>query len=221
MNNKEKTLNKLDAFIKKDKFSNAAWEQRGLNPSDSEMCRELQNLFNNCASKLIEAIRADANSKQSNRILKSYLKSIHKIDYDTEEREFIGDYFDQLSKIVFVDFKDSLNRWLYGNFLGTLLKLTLFFKGKEKVLAILSQNCTNCGSKLETFILRKEDGIADHSWKIIQCDDCKEFNLLSTGPNIKELRLGNYKLIEELSKTAFTEEQANIRLQQIIFFRKK
>lgn len=221
MTEKQTTLDKLNAFRKLDKFSTSAWEKRGLNPSDSEMCNRLQNLFNDCADNLIEATNSDFKPRQIKSILKSWLDSVNSSDYDTEEREFICDYFDQLSKIVSVDFKDNLNSWLYGKVLNTLFKVTSFFKGKDKIIETLSQNCTKCGSKLETFIIRKEEGIPDYNWTIIQCNNCDEFNLLSTGPNIKELRFGNYKSIEQLPKTEYTEEQANVRLEQIKFFRKK
>lgn len=96
--------------------------------------------------------------------------------------------------------------------------MSSFFKGKNK--EILSQECTKCGLKLETFITKQHIGIPDYSWKIIQCDNCKEFNLLSTGPDIKELRYGHYKLIEQLPKTEWNEEEAAIRLNQIKLFRK-
>jgi hypothetical protein len=221
MTDKQTTLDKLNAFRKLDKFSSSAWEQRGLNPSDSEMCNRLQNLFNDCADNLIEATNSDFKQRQLKSILKSWLDSVSSSDYDTEEREFICDYFDQLSKIVSVDFKDNLNSWLYGKVLNTLFKVTSFLKGQDKIVETLSQDCTQCGSKLETFITRKEEGIPDYSWTIIQCNNCNEFNLLSTGPNIKEYRFGNYKSIEQLPKTEFTEEQANTRLEQIKYFRKK
>jgi len=220
MTNKQTALHKLTIFRKREKFSAIAWEERGLNPSDDEVCDRLQNLFNDCADNLIEAINSDSNPKQLKSILKKGLDSIDSSNYDTEEREFICDNFDQLSKIISVDFKDNLNNWLYGKVLNTLFKVTSFLKGREKVVATLSQNCTKCNSKLETFIMRKEEGIPDYSWTIIQCNDCNEYNLLSTGPNIKEYRFGNYKSIEQLAKTEFTEEEANTRLQQIKMFRK-
>lgn len=221
MTDKQTTLDKLNAFRKLDKFSTSAWEERGLNPSDSEMCNRLQSLFNDCADNLIEATNSDFKPRQLKSILKSWLDSVNSSDYDTEEREFICDYFDQLSKIVSVDFKDNLNSWLYGKVLNTLFKVTSFFKGQDKIIETLSQDCTQCGSKLETFITRKEEGIPDYSWTIIQCNNCNEFNLLSTGPNIKEYRFGNYKSIEQLPKTEYTEEQAKARLEQIKYFRKK
>ena len=221
MTDKQTTLDKLNAFRKLDKFSTSAWEKRGLNPSDSEICNRLQNLFNDCADNLIEATNSDFKPRQLKSILKSWLDSVNSSDYDTEERDFICDYFDQLSKIVSVDFKDNLNSWLYGKVLNTLFKVTSFFKGQDKIIETLSQDSTQCGSKLETFITRKEEGIPDYSWTIIQCNNCNEYNLLSTGPNIKELRFGNYKSIEQQPKTEYTEEQAKGRLEQIKFFRKK
>ena len=221
MKNKQSTLEKLTAFRKQEKFSTSAWEERGLNPSDSEICNELQNLFNNCADDLIEATNSDFKPKQLKSILKKWLDSVESSDYDTEEREFICDYFDELSKIVSIDFKDNLNSWLYGKVLSTIFKVTSFFKGEDKVVETLTQYCSKCNSKLETFITRKEEGIPDHSWQIIQCNNCNEFNLLSNGPNVKEYRFGNYISIEQLPKNEFSEEQANVRLEQIKFFRKK
>lgn len=221
MNDKQTTLDKLSVFRKRNKFSTSAWEERGLNPSNDEMCATLQHLFNNCADNLIEAINSDFKPKQLKSILKRWLDSVNRSDYDTEEREFICDYFDQLSTIVAVDFKDNLNSWLYGNLLNKLFKLTSFLKEQNKIIETLSQECTKCGSKLESFITRKEEGIPDYCWTIIQCNNCNEFNLLSIGPNTKEYRFGNYKSIEQLPKTAYTEEQANSRLEQLKFLRKK
>ncbi len=220
MTDKQTALDKLTAFRKQDKFSTSEWEERGLNPSDSEMCNSLQNLFNECADNLIEAINSQFKPRELKSILKNWLYSVNSSDYDTEEREFICDYFDQLSKIVSVDFKNNLNSWLYGKTLSTLFKLTSFFKGQDKIVETLTQDCTKCSSKLETFITKKEQGIPDYSWTIIQCNNCNEYNLLSTGPNIKEYRFGNYKSIEQLPKTEYTKEQAHARLEQIKIFKK-
>jgi hypothetical protein len=221
MTNQQIILDKLIAFRHRDKFSTFAWNERGLNPSDNEICSKIESLFNDCTDDLIDATKSNSKPKQMETILKNGLGSFNSSDFDTEEREFICAYFFQLSEIVKIEFKDNLNSWSYGKVLNTLFKVTSFFKGKEKIVETLSQDCTCCDSKLETFILRKEEGIPDHNWTIIQCNNCNEYNLLSKGPNIKELRFGNYKSIEQLNKTEFTEEQAKIRLKQIKFFRKK
>jgi len=221
MTNQPSTLEKLIAFRELDKFSGSAWNQRGLNPSDSTLCARLEDLFNDCAGNLIEAVKSGGKPGQLKDILKKGLGQFNKADYDTEEREFICDYFFKLSTIVGVDLKDNLNSWLYGTVLSTLIKVIAFIKGPEKIRAVLSQACTNCGTRLDTFILRKEEGIPDYPWTIIQCNNCKEYNLLSPGPNIKELRFGEYSFVEQLSPAEFTEEQAKQRFEQIKYFRRK
>jgi hypothetical protein len=220
MMNKEITLGKLFAFKKLDKFSPLAWEKRGLNTSKNEVCNTLQNLFDSCAASLIEAIDLDLRQNDLKSILEIWLANINRIEFDTEEKEFICDYFNQLSKIVSVDFKDKLNDWLYGTAISQLFKETSFSKRNEKIAGILSQECTGCGLKLETFVIRKEKGIPDHSWAIIQCNNCDENNLLSVGLNIKQYRFGNYRSIELLLKTEYNEEQAIVRLEQINSSRK-
>jgi hypothetical protein len=220
MKNKETILDRLNTFRQQDKFSASEWEKRGLNPSNDEVCDKLQGLFNHCADNLIEGINLDFKRNKVRSILKRWLESINSADFDTEEREFICSYFDELSKMVAVDFKDDLNNWLYGKVLNTLFKLTSFFKGQEKVVETLTQECTKCGLKLETFVTKKEEGIPDHSWTIIQCKNCNEYNLLSVGSNIKEFRFGNYISIEHLPKAEYTEKQATVRLEQIKYFRK-
>lgn len=219
MIDKQTVIDKLSTFRNRDKFSTSAWKARGLNPSSSEICNKLQALFNDCASNLIEAINSDSKHVELKSILKKWLNSINVSEYDTEEREFICDYFGELSAIVSVDFTGDLNNWLYGRVLSTLFKAITFFRGKEKIVETLTQDCTKCSSKLETFILRKEKGIPDYNWIIIQCNNCNEFNLLSIGADVKQLRFGNYKSIEQLSKLKYTEEQAIVRLEQIKFFR--
>jgi len=212
---------KLLAFRNLNKFSDSAWEKRGLNPSDADMCSFMENSFNECADDLIEAAKLNFKSGQFKNILQKGLSCFNAFNYDTEEREFICDYFVQLSVIVAVDFNENLNKWLYGRILNTLYKVHSFFKGRDKFVETLTQYCTSCGSALETFILRKEDGIPDYNWTVIKCNACNEYNLLSVGPNVKELKFGNYTSIEDISKSDFTEEQANTRLEQIKFFRKK
>jgi hypothetical protein len=220
-NDKQIILDRLNSFIEKDKFSFSAWEERGLNPSNIELSDRLQRVFNECAMSLTIEVNSDLKPSKLKSILKKTLDSLNSSDFDTEEREFICDYFLQLSEIISIDFKDNLNNWLYGKVLSTLFKFTSFIKGRGKIDDKFSQACTQCGSILETFILRREKGIPDHCWTIIQCNNCNEFNLLSVGPNIKEFRFGEYKSIEQLLKSEYTEEQARARLEQIKHFRRK
>ncbi|MEI9946453.1 MAG: hypothetical protein WDN26_19810 [Chitinophagaceae bacterium] len=80
--------------------------------------------------------------------MKQDLSKFNKLDYDTEEKEFICDLFHELSTIADIDFKDDLNKWLYGSVLTTLLKLKNILN-PEKIVETLTQPCTNCGTQLE------------------------------------------------------------------------
>lgn len=59
--------------------------------------------------------------------------------------------------------------------LAYLAKVTSFFNRQDKVVETLTEEC---GLNLEPYITRKEEGIPDHSWTIIQCKNCSEYNLL-------------------------------------------
>ena len=213
-------LDELLAFRNREKFPSSEWEARGLMPSDSAKCSRLEHEFDSCADNLIEAVKSDKRQKQLKSILIKSLQNFDKTWLDTEEREFVCDNFFILAKILTVDIKDDLSKWLYGSTLSTLLKVSSFLRGPKKVVSTLSQDCTGCGSKLESYIMKREKGIPDDVWYIVQCAKCGEYNLLSPGPDIKELRFGQYKVVEQLQKAEFTEEQAKTRLEQIKFFRK-
>lgn len=118
-------IEKLFIFKQKEKFGFSAWDERGLNPSDDEVCEKLENLFNDCANTLIDALESGKDNQLKN-ILTKGLKDFKSFDYDTEEREFICDYFFELSDIIKVDFKDNLNAWLYGSTFNLFLKAVFF-----------------------------------------------------------------------------------------------
>jgi hypothetical protein len=96
----EKLVEKLNFFITKNKFSDSEWLKRGLNPSDDNLCNTMNAIFNECAKSLIIEVQKEFNPKVIKSILKNYLLKFDKKIYDTEEREFICDYFEELSKIV-------------------------------------------------------------------------------------------------------------------------
>ncbi|CAD5249380.1 MULTISPECIES: DUF4844 domain-containing protein [unclassified Imperialibacter] len=216
----DRMTNKLQKFLKKDKFSTSEWENRGLNPSSVELCQKMNELLNNCCQKLIELSKTGATNKAFKKELKNGLSTFNKADYDTEEKEFICDYFLELSQILDVNFKDELNKWLYGSLLNGMMKVASIFKGSANIIETLSQDCTNCNAKLETFITKKQEGIPDFSYDIVKCKACGEFNMINKGPDIQSFSFGEYELVEQLEKTEYTEEEAKARLEQIKYWRK-
>jgi len=219
MQTEQTQLDKLALFKQRDKFSSSAWNDRGLNSSSNELCQRLTQLFNLCAENLIEAVNNKYSSKQLKTVLKAGLSRFNKFDYDTEEKEFICDLFYELATIINIDFKDNLSKWLYGSTLTTLLKIQKFLK-PDKVIETLSQPCSKCDTRLDTYIMKKEKGIPESSWLIAKCNNCGELNLLSHGPDVKETRFGNYQWVENLSMSEYTRDQALTRLEQIKYFRK-
>lgn len=213
-------LERLNYLLHKKKFASSEWEDRGLNPSSDELCELMEYKFNDCLGSLILLIENNSSKDKLKLELKKSLKTFDKSNFDTEEKEFICDYFHEISTALKIDFKNELNKWLYGSLLNSFLKLSKLLEGKEKVVEILSQDCTKCNASLETFILQKEDGIPDSDFLIVRCKSCSEFNLIDKGPNIKELRFGEYELEEQLSRNQYHLEGAKIRLKQLQFFRK-
>ena len=107
----------------------------------------------------------------------------------------------------------------YGSALTTLMKIRAALNPR-KVIETINQNCPTCKTSLDTFILKKEEGIPDYSWMIVQCKNCKDYSIVNPGPNVKEMKFDNYLFVEQLPKTEFNKEQAEIRLEQIRHFRK-
>ncbi|MBS2101157.1 DUF4844 domain-containing protein [Carboxylicivirga linearis] len=213
-------IDKLNRFREKEKFADSEWDKRGLNPSDSDLCLKMETLLNNCTDSLIASVQQNKNGRISKRILKNGLQKFNKLDYDTEEKEFICDYFFELSQILNIDIKNDLNNWLYGFGLSSMIKVMSALKKSDKIIETLSQNCTKCDSKLETFIMERQSDIPDLAYDIVKCKTCGEYNMIDKGPGIKRLKFGNYDWVEQLLKEEYDSEQAKTRLEQIKFFRK-
>ena len=212
-------LDRLAEFQRRDHFSHAAWEARGLNPSDEGLSRDLRSFFQDGAKELGHAVQAGQSQRKMKAMLLEGLGQLNKMQYDTEEREFIVDVFLELASIIGVNIRNDLSRWLYGGLLTALLAAGRFLR-PERVVETRSQPCTKCGVALETKILQKKAGLPDGQWLVIRCNQCAEPNLLSLGPDVKKTRFGNYQWIDSLRKDEFTREQALIRVEQIKYFRK-
>ncbi len=59
-------------------------------------------------------------------------------------------------------------------------------KGQDKVIDHTEQECSNCKTKLQTLIYKKDDSIPDYAFYIVRCRICNEFNLIDLGSGIKE-----------------------------------
>ncbi|MBO9660716.1 MAG: DUF4844 domain-containing protein [Chitinophagaceae bacterium] len=210
----------LKEFIARDKFSNEAWNKRGLNPSAPEMSSFLGSFFNECASNLILKLESGTKRSLLKLYLKSSLRSLNKYDYDTEEREFIFDLFMELAHITGVDIRRLMNRWLYGYMLVFLLELVKFFR-PERVLESSKDNCSTCNAEMEVQVLKRGGSVLQATWIIMQCRSCNGYDLQSGKDNSKLTRYINCNPVEYLPKEEYSHEQAVIRLEQVRYFRKR
>ncbi len=123
MKSKEHLCTQLHDFIQKDKFSKEAWNNRGLNASETALSNYLNVSLNDCGKILIQLVNGDVTKKEFKKALEIGLKKLKKSELDTEEKEMVCDYFFELSEIVAIDFRDNLNKWLYGRFLSLIIRL--------------------------------------------------------------------------------------------------
>ncbi|HWI94328.1 MAG TPA: DUF4844 domain-containing protein [Flavisolibacter sp.] len=212
-------VDQLTAFKNRDKFSDQAWNNRGLYPPAPEISLKLTTLFNSCADRLIDAVQKNSSEEAIESVLQSQLSNFNQLDYDTEEKEFICELFFELSQILNIDFADHAMTWLYGSEIASSMREQVEMN-PPTVLDTLHQTCPSCGTALDTFILRKQEGIPDFSWNIIQCKNCKDYSIVSFGPNVMEVRPDNYIFVEQLPKSEYTKEQAENRLEQLRDLRK-
>ena len=111
----------LQDFIAKDKFADAVWESRGLNPSDKSISDRLQGFFNSVANKLVDSLNIGNSTEQLAGILKTDLLTLNSMDFDTEEREFICGYIVQLSQMTNSPVNDIVTEWMYGPDIARLI----------------------------------------------------------------------------------------------------
>lgn len=214
MLSKEQKIEKLEEFIKRDKFSEEAWNQRGLLPSSDEMSQELSAFFNATAQKLIKNIEKNSASKTLQKTFNSQLATLEKDDFDTEENEFVCDLLYELASLVEVEISEDLNNWLYGSTLDTISYLQEMFESQKKV-EIIEQVCTKCSSMIEFIIKDIDDHTAQTDWLVAECVTCLELNLIPTGKNIRLQNYGTYLVKEQLDGKDYNQHQAIQYLEQL------
>jgi hypothetical protein len=109
----EDLLNQLKELRQKDKFADEEWEERGLNPSEAYVIERMDTALNTCIDDIIDHYSSGKRDNDLKTRLEIGLSKLSRTKFDTEEREFIVDYFYELSTIIGVNFNDSLNLWMY------------------------------------------------------------------------------------------------------------
>lgn len=211
----QETIEQLTKLREKKKFTDSDWEKRGLNPSDTDKVNEMISLTDTCLDELLVDLKSNATEKQLRKTLTRGLKRFKTSYYDTVEKEYIGDELHNIGSILGLDIADNLNDWLYGKVLGTIIGLT---KKKEVIIDTKSFECTKCKLALTVKIKSKREGVPSY-WFIAKCNQCGEYNLLSSGENTTEFTFENFTALENFYGDNNTEEHAKTRLEQIRYFK--
>jgi len=117
---KQGKITLLNQLMNNDKFDDEAWTERGLNPSNPEISQVMNQLINEIIEQITVALEADSADETLKQIIVSELNKIDEDDFDTEELEFLCDWYVALASLAGVDIHNELNKFLYGE-LGQLL----------------------------------------------------------------------------------------------------
>jgi hypothetical protein len=180
-------LQAVKSFREKNHFSDEAWEERGLLPSNPEVIAQLALRLNECTDNVITGLTNEVSEEDLRSILKNGVARFEEDYFDSEEKEYVCELLYELAGYVNLNISNELNSMLYGSGLASLLAQA---NNREPVETV-SQNCTRCAAILETKIMQKLKNVPG-SWQIVRCNSCNELNLLTLGPGYKEIRFGNY-----------------------------
>ncbi len=113
----------LAAFRETKKFRCAEPEFRLINPSPASVTQPMEAALNQCATDLSALVQYGAQPAQLKACIADSLRSVEK-PFDTEDREYLCYYYNQLGQCVGIRVGPLLNRWLYGFLLSTLLRFS-------------------------------------------------------------------------------------------------
>ena len=113
----------LAAFRDTKKFQCTEPEFRLLNPSLPSVTQAMEVALNQCATDLSSLVQCGMEPGQFTACIAASLRSVEK-PFDTEDREYLCYYYNQLGQCVGVKVGPLLNRWLYGFLLSKLLQFS-------------------------------------------------------------------------------------------------
>jgi hypothetical protein len=94
-------VEQLRMFKAKDKFPEADWEERGLNPSQSDVRDKMNQEVNNFIDFVESRVKDNSDSLTSE--IQTYLDDWDSYDYDSEETEYMVDVMCHIMRLVDVD----------------------------------------------------------------------------------------------------------------------
>jgi hypothetical protein len=212
-------ITRLREFQLRDKFTKAELTKFELSSFDSTKRDKIDQVISECVERLVEEVSKKRSKKKKKLILRRYFKKFQRKDYTPEERDLVYENYLELAKIVKVDMKNQLDRWILGLELYIAFK-TMMAYAKRNIKETITYNCKNCEEEFYIHITKRSSDIPDVTYDIVQCSECREYNLIDKGAGIESFRFGKCDWVEQLEKSRFSEEQAIARFEQVKLFRK-
>ena len=145
---KEEILSELSKLINKDEFQSEILHSDEIWRSNPKVYDLIFSKMNFCTVQLLKAVESNSPKWMLKIILKDNLRSFRRIDYDTEDAEFITDCFDLLAGILDIRFGRNLMRWLYGPIVWLIVKIGRFLR-PEKIIETKNRLAQNAGPGLK------------------------------------------------------------------------
>ncbi|MDJ1504771.1 DUF4844 domain-containing protein [Xanthocytophaga agilis] len=208
---KPDVIAQLQTYRQKDKFSEESWKKRGLIPSPKEVSLAMSTLINDCLDEVLGKDPQSVTNAEWQNLLINNLAKVSRMEYDTEEREFLCDCFAYIADLLDIDFGLALDSFMYGADMARSLALDNAPSGNYQ---LRTQPCDGCDNLLETWVIERA-GVPDFSWFVVKCNHCHAYTLLSVGSGIGELKRGNYEFVEQIRKDQFTYAEAQARVAHL------
>lgn len=110
------------AFRAVPKFRCTEPDFRIINPPPPEVAEPLERAVNDCATHIAALLQRGAFSKELVATIEKSLRSVER-PFDTEDREYLAYYYNELATLAGVKVGPFLNGWLYGFTLALLLRI--------------------------------------------------------------------------------------------------
>jgi len=195
--NNTNLINKLSSFKDKRKFEFSEWNNRGLNPSENYVINEMKKIIDSFLSELINSLKIDSSNFKNDFLL--LLNGIDLENYDTEEKELILDYLEQISTICELKVANQLNELLYGESIAELLVETEKKEVKPKKFVQsfkMDEPCQVCEKPLKSLAIERK-GQKEYIG-IAECFNCKKSTIIHFPSELEIIDIYNFRVIEKV-----------------------
>jgi hypothetical protein len=195
------TMNGLLHLRLINKFAPAVWLQRGLTPSTEPLCQKLQEALNSLINQLRE-LSPVAGADEQFTLFREAWRHFETLQLDTEESELVADWLSEIAAMAGVDIAALFHP----------VESPVQPPNNYPVSRAVIHACRGCGADLKMDVLKEQKGIPA-CWKIVQCNACQEFGILTIPSNVSVFWDGAYFVFERVRQNEFPIEYAEERMR--------